>query len=161
MTDMATETIQEEGLLLNATENGTYTVTMQSTVTGDEKIFSFTIDKTPPQVELLGCTEGEKTINNISLKGYSVGDTIYVYRDGILVKTVRIDTASTDFTEISESGKYRLVVENEAGITTEFAFERKYVPNAAGSILIIVLSLAAATCLLVGLIWRNHSKTDD
>ena len=82
-------------------------------------------------------------------------------KQGNIYVGVCIDTASTDFPEISESGKYRLVVENEAGITTELTFERKYVPNVAGSILIIVLSLAAATCLLVGLIWRNHSKTDD
>ena len=66
-----------------------------------------------------------------------------------------------DAPTISEAGKYKIVVENEAGVTTEFTFERKYVPNVAGSVLIIILSLVCVGGLMVGLIWRNHSKTDD
>ena len=157
----ATETIKESGLLLEATENGKYTVTMESLITGDVKTFNFTIDKTPSQVQLVGCHQNEKTINNITLKGCSVGDTIYVYKDNKLVKTVRIESAYMDAPTINEAGKYRIVVENEAGIKTELAFERKYVPNVAGSVLIIVLALAAVVGLFVGLVWRNHSKTDD
>ena len=157
----AMETVKKGGLRLEATENGTYTVTMQSAITGDIQTFSFTIDNTPPQVELVGCTLNEKTINNVTVKGCSVGDTVYVYKNGELIKTVRIDSEYTDAPTISESGKYRIVVESEAGVKTELFFERKYVPNAAGSILIIVLALAAVVGLLVGLVWRNHSKTDD
>ena len=157
----ASETMKEQGLRLEATENGRYTVTMQSSVTGEVRLFTFTIDKTPPQVELLGCQPNEKTINNITLKGCSVGDTIYVYKDGKLVKTVRIDSNYMDPPTIKEAGKYKIIVQNEAGIQTELAFERKYIPNVAGSVLIIVLALAAVIGLFVGLIWRNHSKTDD
>ena len=157
----ATETIKEQGLRLEATENGKYTITMQSTVTGDVKTFTFTIDKTPPQIELLGCQPNEKTINNVTLKGCSVGDTVYVYKDGELVKTARIDSDYTDPPTIDEAGKYKIIVENEAGVRTELSFERKYIPNVAGSVLIIVLALAAVAGLFVGLIWRNHSKTDD
>jgi hypothetical protein len=157
----ASETVKEQGLRLEATENGKYSVTMQSTVTGDIQTFTFTIDKTPPQVELLGCQPNEKTINNITLKGCSVGDIIYVYKDQVLVKTVRIDSDYMDPPTISEAGKYKIIVENEAGVRTELSFERKYIPNVAGSVLIIVLGLAAVIGLLVGLVWRNHSKTDD
>ena len=157
----AAETIKEQGLRLEATENGKYTVTMQSSVTGDVKTFAFTIDKTPPQTELLGCQPNEKTINNVTLKGCSLGDTIYVYKDGKLVKTVRIDSDYMDPPTISEAGKYKIIVENEAGIQTELSFERKYIPNVAGSVLIIVLAFASVLGLFVGLIWRNHSKTDD
>ncbi len=159
--DAKETTVKNSGTLLEATENGTYTVTMKSLTTGDEKTFTFTIDKTPPQVELVGCEQNEKTINNVTLKGCKVGDVVYVYRDGELVKTVRIESDYMDPPTISESGKYRIVVENEAGIQTELVFERKYIPNVAGSILIIVLGLAMVTGLMVGLIWRNHSKTDD
>ena len=53
------------------------------------------------------------------------------------------------------------MVESEAGMQTELIFERKYVPNVAGSILIIILALACVAGFFVGLIWRNHSKTDD
>jgi hypothetical protein len=157
----ATETIKEQGLRLEATENGNYTVAMQSVVTGDVKSFTFTIDKTPPRAELLGCQPNEKTINNITLKGCSVGDTVYVYKNGELVKTMRIDSDYMDPPIINEAGKYKIIVENEAGVQTELSFERKYIPNVAGSVLIIVLALTSVIGLFVGLIWRNHSKTDD
>ena len=157
----AAETIKEAGLRLETTENGHYTVTMQSSVTGDIKTFTFTIDKTPPQVELVGCQQYEKTINNVTLSGCKVGDTIYVYKNDKLVKKVRIDSDYMDPPTISSAGKYRIVVENEASVRTELIFERKYVPNVAGSVLIIVLGLVAVIGFFIGLIWRNHSKTDD
>jgi hypothetical protein len=146
---------------LEAKENGIYTVTMESLLTAESITFTFTVDKTAPNVQLVGCQQNEKTINDITLKGCEVGDTIYVYKDGKLVKTVRIDSNYMDPPTISEAGKYRIIVENEAGVQTALAFERKYVPNVAGSMLIIVLSLAAVVGLFVGLVWRNHSKTDD
>ena len=110
---------------------------------------------------MLGCEVGEKTINNITFKGVSVGDTLYVYKDGVLTRTVRIDSDYMDPPTISEAGKYRIVIENEAGVQTELSFERKYIPNVPGNILIIVLAMASVAGLFVGLIWRNHSKTDD
>lgn len=157
----ATETIKEAGLRLEATENGTYTVTMQSSVTGDVQTFTFTIDKTPPRVSLIGCQENEKTINNVTLDGCVVGDTIYVYKDDKLIKTVRITSDYMEAPTMNEAGKYRILIENEAGVTKELFFELKYVPNVAGSVLIIVLALTTVVGLFVGLIWRNHSKTDD
>ena len=157
----ATETIKDAGLRLEASENGKYTVTMQSLVTGDVKTFTFTIDKTPPQVELVGCQQYEKTINNITLSGCKVGDTIYVFKDEELLKTVHITSDYMDPPTIDEAGEYRIVVENEAGVITELVFERRYIPNVAGSMLIIVLGLATVVGLMVGLVWRNHSKTDD
>jgi hypothetical protein len=157
----ATEAIKEGGLLLEATENGTYTVTMQSIITQETKTFTFTIDKTPPRVELVGCKKNEKTINNVTLKGCSIGDTVFVYKDGALVQTVRIDSEKAKPPTISQSGKYRIVVENEAKVKTVLNFERKYIANKAGSILIIILALASVAGLMVSLAWRNHSKTDE
>jgi hypothetical protein len=157
----ATETIKDSGLSLEATTNGKYTVIMQSLVTADVETFTFTIDKTPPKVSLVGCQENEKTINDITLNGCSVGDTIYIYKDDALIKTLRINSDYMDPPTISEAGKYRLVVENEAGIRSELVFERKYVPNVAGSVLIIAIALMSVLGLFVGLVWRNHSKTDD
>ena len=157
----ATETIKDAGLRLEATENGTYTVTMQSMVTGDTQTFTFTIDKTPPHVALVGCEQNEKTINDVTLDGCAVGDTIYIYKDDKLIKTVRITSDYMNAPTITDAGKYKILIKNEAGLTQELVFERKYVPNIAGSVLIIILSFAAVAGFFVGLIWRNHSKTDD
>jgi hypothetical protein len=74
---------------------------------------------------------------------------------------VYVDSDYTTLPVINEGGEYRIVIENEAGIRQELVFERKHIANAASSVLIIVLGLSAVLCLLVGLVWRNHSKTDD
>lgn len=155
-----TEAVLVDGRL-EAKDNGTYTVTMECLLTAEITTFTFTVDKTAPKVQLVGCQQNEKTINDITLSGCAVGDTIYVYKDGELIKTVRIASDYMDPPVINEAGKYRIVVENEAGVKTELSFERRYVPNVAGSVLIIVLALAAVVGLMVGLVWRNHSKTDD
>ena len=157
----ATETIKNLGKTLEATQNGNYKVVMTSSITGEQKTFNFTIDKTPPKISLDGCDQNEKTVNDVTVKGYTIGDTIYVYKDGKLYSTNYVDSNSFDAPVIKDGGKYKIVVENEAGVTSELNFERKYIPNVAGSVLIIFIMGAIVTGLLIGLIWRNHSKTDE
>ena len=60
-----------------------------------------------------------------------------------------------------EGGKYRIVVESEAGVQTELNLVRKHVMNTAGSIFIMVIIALAVVGLFTGLIYRNKSKTDD
>ncbi|MGN0818354.1 MAG: hypothetical protein ACI4L9_05225 [Candidatus Coproplasma sp.] len=153
--------VEGEGTTFNFTEDGSYSVVMSSAITGDVRNFSFVINSSAPDVKLSGCEEGETTLNDVTVTGYKVGDTIEVYRDGKLVKTVHILTAATDAPVISEGGVYRIVVSNEAGVSTELNFTRKHIPNVAGNVLIIIVTCAMAVGLFVGLIYRNRSKTDE
>jgi hypothetical protein len=62
---------------------------------------------------------------------------------------------------VAEGGKYRIVVESEAGVETELTFVRKHVMNTAGSVFIMVVIGLSVVGLFTGLVYRNKSKTDD
>ena len=113
---------------------------------------------------MVGCNEGETTINDVTLEGCVVGDTIRIYMTTDtgekLVKTVEVTSPSTKIPTISEGGKYRIVVESEAGVQTELSFIRKHVMNTEGSIFIMIVIGLAVIGLVTGLVYRNKSKTD-
>mgnify|MGYP002511858512 CR=1 FL=1 len=78
-----------------------------------------------------------------------------------LVEEVVVMSLSTQIPTITEGGKYRIVVESEAGVQKEFHFVRKHVMNTAGSIFILVVIGLSVIGLFTGLVYRNKSKTDD
>ena len=149
----------------NFTENGKYTVVMNSIVTGKASTFEFTVNTTAPTVSLVGCNNGETTINDVTLTGHKVGDHIRVYRltktGEELVAEVEVTSLSTKVPTITEGGKYRIVVESEAGVQTELSLVRKHVMNTAGSVFIMVVIGLSVVGLFTGLVYRNKSKTDD
>lgn len=149
----------------NFTENGKYIVTMTSDLTGSASNFEFTVNTNAPSAQLVGCNSGETTINDVTLTGCRVGDRIKIYKNTDmgekLLAEVVITSDATQIPSITEGGEYRIVVESEAGVSTEFSFVRKHVMNTAGSILVMVVIGIAAVGLFAGLIYRNKSKTDD
>lgn len=153
--------VEGEGTICKFTEDGAYSVVAISSVTQDINAFAFTIDSSAPDVTLFGCNEGETTLNDVTIKGLKVGDTVDVYKDGKLVKTVKMLTSATDAPVIKDGGSYKIVVSNEAGVTTELTFTHKHIPNLAGNVLIIIVVFALAVALFIGLLYRNRTKTDD
>ena len=149
----------------NFTENGKYTVVMASDVTGMTSTFEFTVNTNAPAVSLVGCGNGETTINDVTITGHKVGDVIRIYRatdtGEELVEEVEVTSLATKIPTVTEGGEYRVVVESEAGVQTELSFVRKHVMNTAGSIFIIVLIAISVIGLFAGLVYRNKSKTDD
>ena len=147
------------------TENGKYTVLMTSVVTGITSTFEFTVNTTAPDVSLVGCNNGETTIKDVTLDGCKVGDIIRIYRatktGEELVEEIEITSLATKIPTISDGGKYRVVVESEAGVQTELSFVKKHVMNTAGSIFIMVVIGLSVVGLFTGLVYRNKSKTDD
>jgi hypothetical protein len=67
-------------------ENGTYYVSMKNSNTGSIKTFQIYIDKNAPKVTLNGVLNGESTSKDVTISGYSEGDTIKVYKDNVLIK---------------------------------------------------------------------------
>jgi len=147
------------------TENGTYTAVMTSAVTGKTSTFTFTVNTNAPEVSLVGCNNGESTINDVTITGYKVGDRIRVYRmektGEVLIETVEVTSLATKVPTITEGGEYRIVVESEAGVETELTFVRRHVMNTAGSVFIMVVIGLSVIGLFTGLVYRNKSKTDD
>jgi hypothetical protein len=113
----------------------------------------------------VGCNNGETTINDVTFDGCKVGDRIMIYRETEtgegLVEDIEITSLSTKIPIVSEGGKYRVVIESEAGVQTELSFVRKHVMNTAGSIFIMVVIGLSVVGLFTGLVYRNKSKTDD
>lgn len=149
----------------NLTENGVYTVLMSSDATGKTTEFSVKVNTVAPDVTLVGCANGETTTNDVTITGCKPGEVIRVYKKTSagekLIKEIIVNSASTEMPTINEGGEYKIVVESEAGVTTELNFVRKHVMNAAGSIFVIVIIFVAIVALFVGQIYRNKSKTDD
>jgi hypothetical protein len=149
----------------NFKENGKYTVVMTSVLTGKSSTFEFTVNTNAPEVSLVGCNNGETTINDVTFDGCKVGDRIMIYRETktgeTLVEDVEISSLATKIPAITEGGKYRVVIESEAGVQTELSCVRKHVMNTAGSIFVMVVIGLAVVGLFTGLVYRNKSKTDD
>jgi len=141
-------------------ENGIYTVVMSSTIMQNSIDFVFTIDTSIPNTTLNGCEEGERTNNDITFDNINKGDIVDIYRNGELYKSVEI-TEKGDIPVISEGGEYRVVITNEAGVSTTLNFTRNNIANTAGSVLIIVICLLFSVGILVGSIIHNHQKVDD
>ena len=146
-------------------ENGTYIVVMTSDVTGLTTTFEFKVNTNAPEVSLVGCNNGETTLNDVTITGCKVGDRIKVYKitdkGEVLVEEIEVASLATKMPTITEGGEYRIVVESEAGVATELTFVRKHVMNTAGSVFIMVVIGLAVVGLFTGLIYRNKSKTDD
>ena len=155
----------EDTSSFNFTENGKYTVVMTSLSTGISSKFNFTVNTAPPEVSLVGCNNGETTVNDVTLSGCKVGDIIKIYKASgsgeTLVSEVEVTSYTTQMPIINEGGEYRIVVESEAGVETELTFVRKHIMNTAGSVFIIIIITVCIIGLFVGLVYRNKSKTDN
>ncbi len=140
-------------------DSGEYEVTMKSDLTGKTSGFTIAIDKSVPKIVLSGAENGGVTKQNVTIGGCKEGDTVYIYKDGVLSKEIRV-TASSDVPEINEKGKYTVVVVNEAGGSSQAEFTRVYTANVATSALIIVVILAVVAGLFTGLLFRKHSRIE-
>ncbi len=140
-------------------QTGEYSVVMTSSITGKTAAFTVTIDKTVPKIVLDGVENGGTTKNDVKISGCKTGDTVYIYKDGKLMKTVKV-VSQADIPDITEKGSYRVVVVNEAGGQSEVEFTRVYTANVATSSLIIVIVIAIVIGLFTGLLFRKRSRSE-
>lgn len=147
-------------IINNVTEDGDYQVVMTSSVYKKGLSFSFTIDTTSPKVSLSGYDGETKTLEDVKLLGCNEYDMIYVYKDGELINVIEY-AYNSDPLVITDGGKYRIVVVNQAGNQTELTFEKIKILNDSGSALVIILCLAAVAGLVIGVVLRNKQKFDE
>ena len=70
-------------------------------------------------------------------------------------------SGATTIQDITEGGKYRVVIENKAGAKVEYNFEKLNIANGALSALVIIGLLAVAGGFFTVLLLRNRSKNDE
>ena len=132
---------------------------MKNTVNSKEVAFEVVIDNTPPDVSLVGCADKGETTNDVTLLGYKTGDTINIYKDGELIKSLEMNSSSVS-PVISEKGQYRIEIVSKAGNVTVLEFTRQYTANKATSILIISILVILSTVLFIGILYRRRARVD-
>ena len=154
------ELLDLKGDSVSLTNNGDYALV----VVGKESTTSFnfvvTIDNSIPEATLEGVSDGGITARNVTLKGLKSGDTVEVYKDGVLLSSTEI-SMSADAPEIETGGDYRIVVTSVSGASVEYNFTRKKIANAATSVFIIITSLVAVAGIGIGLIYHTKLRTDE
>ena len=145
---------------VSLTSNGNYIIVVAGKETTATFNFSVSINVAPPTATLVGVEEGGITARDVTLSGLKSGDVVKVYKDGELVSTTVV-SLSTDTPTISTGGRYRIVVTNLAGVTTEYTFTRKAITNVAGSVFVIATCALLITGIGIGLLYHTRLKTDD
>ena len=151
--------IETDGKSILLNQNGEYVVSVTGVGITSSFMFAVTIDNTPPAATLSGVEDGGTTARNVTIKGLKNGDNVKIYKDGVLVEDVDVANA-TKLPEISTGGKYKVVVTNMQGVSTEYNFTRKKIANTATSVFFIVIIFMAVIGVLIGLLYHTRQKTD-
>lgn len=104
-------------------------------VNGKGYAFTVEVDKTAPSVKLNGVENGGETKSSVTVSDLSEQADMKVYRDGL-----EIDYKLGD--ELTELGKYTIVLTDAVGNVSEYSFEILYSMN-GGAIALIVIGILA------------------
>ncbi len=131
-------------------DEGTYLVNIIDNRTAIEYSFEVTIDTTPPTLQLVGVENGGTTKKKVVMKNVSENPyTIYITVDGVPFEY-------TLGKEIEKSGRFKVVLTDEAGNSTTYEFEREYSLN--GPSIAVLAGLGALVVLIIILLVRSRHK---
>ena len=136
-------------------DEGTYKVTVIDNRTNIEYSFEITIDTTAPTLEIVGVENGGKTKNVVILK--NVSETPYeliIYVDGAPFEYKLGD-------KIEKSGRFEVILLDEAGNKTVYTFEREYSLNAASIGVLVGLGLLIILLIILLINSRHHYYKDE
>ena len=138
------EVALEKGTL-TLTASGTYEVTIVAN--GKEQKFTVNVDATAPTLKIEGVENGGSTKGAVIISDVSSDATMKVYLDDVQIEYTAGD-------ELTEVGKYRIVLEDSVGNVSEYSFEILWKMPAAAIVLIVVAVLGAAGAV----VWLVISK---
>ena len=139
------EEVKLEKGTLTLTASGTYEVAIVAN--GVEQKFTVTVDATAPTLKLDGVENGGSTKGTVIISDVSSDATMKVYLDDVQIEYTAGD-------ELTEVGKYRIVLEDGVGNVSEYSFEILWKMPAAAIVLIVVAVLGAAGAV----VWFVISK---
>ena len=139
------EEVKLEKGTLTLTASGTYEVAIVAN--GVEQKFTVTVDATAPTLKLEGVENGGSTKGAVIISDVSSDATMKVYLDDVQIEYTAGD-------ELTEVGKYRIVLEDGVGNVSEYSFEILWKMPAAAIVLIVVAVLGAAGAV----VWFVISK---
>ena len=131
-------------------DEGKYLVNIKDARTNKEYSFELTIDTTPPTLELIGVENGGTTKKLVTMKNVSEQPySIYITVDGAPFEYKLGD-------EIEKSGRFIVVLSDEAGNSTTYEFERLYSLN--GPSIAVLAGLGALVVLVIILVIKSKHK---
>ena len=139
------EEVKLEKGTLTLTASGTYEVAIVAN--GVEQKFTVTVDATAPTLKLDGVENAGSTKGAVVISDVSDDATMKVYLDDVQIEYTAGD-------ELTEVGKYRIVLEDGVGNVSEYSFEILWKMPAAAIVLIVVAVLGAAGAV----VWFVISK---
>ena len=139
------EEVKLEKGTLTLTASGTYEVAIVAN--GVEQKFTVTVDATAPTLKLEGVENGGSTKGAVVISDVSDDATMRVFLDDVQIEYTAGD-------ELTEVGKYRIVLEDGVGNVSEYSFEILWKMPAAAIVLIVVAVLGAAGAV----VWFVISK---
>ena len=134
---------------LTLDKSGTYEIAV--TVNGKDYIFTVTVDATAPAATLTGVENGGSTKGGVTLSDLTEKATVEVYNGG-----EKIDY--TLGSELTEVGKYRIVLTDELGNSAEYTFEILYSVNGGAVALIVIAVLVVISVIVTVVIMRKKGK---
>lgn len=134
---------------LTLNESGVYNVAVY--VNGQAYPFTLTIDSTAPTATLGGVENGGQTKGSVTVSDLSETATVEVFLND---EPIEYELGE----ELTEVGKYRVVITDELGNTTEYTFEILYSMNATAIILIIIGILLVAGTVATIVVMRKKGK---
>ena len=129
-------------------EDGEYEV--EIVANGESNIFYVTVDATAPTLTMKGVTNNGKTNGVVVLSDITEDAQVKVF----------LNDEEIEYTvgeELSEIGKYKVVVTDECGNTTEYDFSIERGANIALFVLIGIVVLAAAGVIVFFVIKKKNS----
>lgn len=136
---------------------GQYEIDLYHQATGETFSFTVFIDDTAPTAALVGVEQKGTTRKNVTLEGLQAGDVVKIYNGKKLEQTFKVEADGQSPT-IKEAGKYRVVITDEAGNTTEYRFTREFTTNTASNLLIILLLSLTVAGGFIYIVLRDKNK---
>lgn len=118
---------------------------------GNISVIEFVIDTTPPKLDLIGVENGGAVKGAVAIDKPTEKISVKVY----------LNENQIDYTlgeSLKEVGQYRVIITDEAGLTTEYTFEILYHLNAASIAVIVVLAIAGISGLISIIALRKRKK---
>lgn len=132
---------------LELNEDGIYEVTVY--VNGEQYTFVIEVDHTAPTITLEGVENGGVTKGDVVVSEMSEEATMKVYRDGVEIE-YKIGN------ELSEIGKYKIVLTDACGNISEYNFEILYSMN-GGAIALVIIAVIVVAGIVTAIVFGKKA----
>ena len=146
------ESLSHEAGSVRFEEEGDYVVDYSCSINSAEYTLKVRIDHTPPQITFGGLDEDNEARGPVTIQGLSEGDTISIIYDD--EESVDLD----DENQVSETGRYHVVVTDAAGNSTEKDFEILLYLNFNATMFIVAFLLVVIGICIALLISRKKLR---